>query len=179
VCQGCKKTGNEKPRGKKDDLCCDCYDIFNAGVVSTKESNQGYTSIFVHINAKYHRKTIDWVYKVLTFLHTPEGNITVSSPYLYDKLGYIGSNGENFVVRYDVLREILPLIDEVEEFFRDKDVAIKTTIKTLNESLLAAKNDIYNQGVERGKNLLLGLEAGTISMEDFANNCFSYPLTPR
>lgn len=167
-CVGCGTPGNTRSRSTKAGLCEVCMTDLKHGR-STRTSLLGYCSFRQHYHAYRNDKTNRLVHAVLAALHNPD--IPGSHLERVDPLH--STFGDNCVWYVIPMAAYVPL----KEFFRaldDELTEIKKTKERMPEeakAIVQAEYDIvYNAGVKAGQNLLFQLEAGTITMEQFAEN---------
>lgn len=177
-CQGCGKTGREVSRYSKNQLCPPCMDSLKLGRVREYEEKFQYVSLNQHYFAFHTPKTEinlnTTVHKFLKSLDTGER----MGKYVEDIKYSWGSNREAFSIPKPLYEPLKQFFNEMEAYLReyaDKVEAESSKFYYDRKKILQEERDkIYNEGVEMGRNLLMQLESGGLSMEDFAKN-LSYP----
>lgn len=176
-CAGCGRTGEEKPRYSKDSLCMDCQQALEIGRAIAKDRNRGrgFYSLdgFVATQMTWytiHTSEIDTAMRELL-----RGFSSLDSKYAgYGHsnnpiLGEIGAvcGHDTFVLPtevYDAAKRLCEVINKVSTDIEREKSNYK---ELLNKQLLDEKNQIYNEGVEHGRNLLMQLNSGEIGSDDF------------
>jgi hypothetical protein len=60
--------------------------------------------------------------------------------------------------------------EEIDQKARQIDKELKALPDIVKQAVAAERTEIFNQGIEKGRNLLMQLESGGITMEDFYKN---------
>jgi hypothetical protein len=168
VCQSCKKSGQQIKRSTKDDLCDDCKDLIKIAKCVDFEKSIKYVTVIDWINGF---NTIDYSDKILDSL---ANNLLESLHNKFSKtdeeirFGRAQYHGQT---RYNIPKNVaIPLKD----FFlalNDKIKEIRSIKENLEKDAINAvsieKNKIYNEGICKGKELLIQLNNGGILLSDF------------
>lgn len=170
-CAGCNRTGFEKPRPNPDKLCNDCQSIFDFGSSIYKEQKDEY----VRVNAQWYKlefwngdnggkdldKSLRELCKALDtkglfgfgFLDLTEGSATTAS--------------SHWVIRKLYAEKIKGIVDALTV----QQAIYRTGLQKLEEDRINVvkneRNKIFQQGVDQGKSLLIALNKGEISLNDF------------
>lgn len=174
-CPGCGCSGSEKPRSKKEGLCYDCSKALEIGKSIVKERN---------LERNYYRLD-DLVVGELTWYEIPTREVEMSLRRLlsafsqFDKKNACGRSGligpgeaitarEGYVMPKVVFESAKELCLSLYNACRQLEKERRSYEEELEAKLAEQKNDIYNDGVERGRNLLFQLNNGEISLDDFS-----------
>jgi len=168
-CQGCKTPGTDKSRHSKNDLCDDCNRAFELGASKDFEKTQEYTGVSAWPNCS----SLDWDDRSLsTFLFS---FLEIMHNEAVETMGreYHPFNGDNHLGAKH-FKIPTKLIEPLKEFFKTVDDFVCKS-KEEREAIpeLAAKevkkekDRIYNEGIEKGRNLLFQLNEGSVTQEDF------------
>jgi hypothetical protein len=173
-CPACGVTGKEKPRwGGPKSICGDCKKLLELGKAVKEQGGEGF-SVFT-LNP-YGIKALS--------LRTGGGEThkTEFPPYVgYDVDDEHKKNGSN----RHVLKALEKLLSNLEEaikagfeqsvymedahndrtFYLEKDVA--TSVYELLAAFYQWGNRLKRENFQRGKNLLMGLQSGDITLKDF------------
>ncbi|MBP5457681.1 MAG: hypothetical protein J6Y37_14410 [Paludibacteraceae bacterium] len=177
-CPGCGRAGAEVPRLSKDGLCMECTEHLNIGRMFCKERNlerghfllddltTGYVTWY-----QIRNKEIDGCLRELlrTFSQFDSryaGGYCRQESMLAGHAGS-GTSCDVFVlpkVTFEAARELCHAIGKaVDDINMERD----SYRKELDAQLAEEKNEIYNEGVEHGRNLLFQLNAGEVTVDDF------------
>ncbi len=173
VCQGCKVSGVEQFRWSKDSLCPTCDKIFKIGQCKDRHNSieESFNRIFLHHHAYSNNEVSDFVHNILSILenkyHTKHGESNIHS--IKDKWG---GNG-----KYYKIPEVL--LEPFTEFFNKLDACMSESNDSavdekVRKMLADVKNEYFNEGVEKGKNLLFQLNSGEITMDKFNDKVKKY-----
>jgi hypothetical protein len=168
ICQGCKKTGQEERRFYKNDLCEPCKNVLRKGNSIEFENNIEYIQVKDWYNGfnsiEFRDKSLDTLAnrffeslnnryaKTLGFENTKR-----SQPH-----GYVFYNIPKDIFEHlnNFLNELNINISEIKKMKEDSEEYARNAVRE-------EKNKIYNEGVEKGRELLFSLNNGSITMEDF------------
>ena len=167
ICQGCKISGALKPRPIKDDLCRSCKLILNKGKTKHEEEDTEYTFTFLHSNAQFHKNALDFGHKILGILHKENAEFRYRDR-IHDQ--YVGNYGIEYKIPKKSFEPVKSLIIELSKSYKDIENENKNLEVQAKEVVQKLKDEIFNEGIKRGKNLLLMLECGELTMHDFAKN---------
>jgi len=175
-CLGCGRTGEERHRGMKDQLCWDCQEAIKAGydVIKNKKRNEEeFASVTI---ANYSFRFLQ------TELPGPARKMPDKMPYVADGFeqdkkkdkDYPGSSRELLDAFANILQELnhgeRPVKKRywMEESWHENTYYIKKGIaKQIYDFVLCLSrycNRIKREEFERGKNLLISLNSGEITL---------------
>ena len=184
-CPGCGRTGADNPRMSKDGLCLDCTEHLDIGRQLCKERGlergrfnldeltTGFMTWY-----QIHNKEIDGCLRDLLRTFSQFDKKYAGEYCRQDTMlaGYAGcgTSHDDFVipkVTFEAAKKLCHAIeDAVGELNRERE-AYK---KRLDAELAEQKNDIYNEGVAHGRNLLFQLNNGEITPDDFTKRIKKY-----
>ena len=177
-CPGCGRPGTVVPRLSKDGLCYDCTEHLNIGRQLCEERNMergrfhldeltnGYMTWYQIRNTKIDGCLRDLLRTFSQFDSKYAGEYCRQDTML---AGYAscGTSHDDFVlpkVTFEAAKKLCHAIeDAVGELNRERE----SYQKKLDKQLAEQKNDIYNEGVEHGRNLLMQLNNNEITPDDF------------
>ncbi len=184
-CPGCGRTGKEEPRMRKDGLCRDCQESLRIGKAIVKE----------HELDRKHYLMDDLMKGQLTWYHIPikevdralrnllgqfsqfdkknVGGTANLKTWLYGVPGS-GTAYDSFVlptVVFEAAKELCESLYNACWQLREDRENYK---KELEAKLAEEKNDIFNEGVKYGRNLLFQLNNGGITLDDFSKRIKRY-----
>lgn len=163
-CAGCNRPATERPRQNKKVLCPDCANALAAGLAYAAQI-EPHTEFFQHYHA-YSRNVSLLVHTLLAALHNPTAPHNRCAPMKYT----FGSNGARYIIPTRCIEPLRIAFEAIDQ----KVIQIEKELKALPDIVKAAVADertrIFNEGTEKGKNLLMQLESGGITMEDFYKN---------
>lgn len=177
-CPGCGKKGSDKPRKSKDGLCPDCVDALKLGYSVMDRLNIKINHYLVPDHSKvrltWYTIRIKAIENTLVYL------LRTFSEYHTDFISY-WQNGKGGHLLNDYCAvtashtidlpdptinaaiEFCKVVKQVSEDLEEKERNYKEELeKQLNEE----RNDIYNQGVQHGRNLLAQLNNNEITPEE-------------
>lgn len=184
-CPGCGRSGTEVPRLSKDGLCLECTEHLNIGKQFCKERDlerghfllddltTGYMTWY-----QIRNKEIDGCLRELlrTFSQFDSryaGGYCRQESMLAGCAG-CGTSHDGFVlpkVTFEAAKKLCHAIeDAVGELNRERD----NYQKKIDKQLAEQKNDIFNDGVAYGRNLLFQLNRGEITGEDINKRIEKY-----
>lgn len=178
-CAGCSIPGTEVPRTGKDNLCQKCKELLILGRELQKDFKE----------KDYMMACVTW-YK-LEFYNSKHGGSDIDSAFhkifrLLHRRGLDYHNSinltkieatthhENYVMRTEYANAFKELIDALatqQNMLRDE---FKEVEKLKEQVVKKERNKIYNQGLKDGRNLLLQLNKGQITLEDFEKDIIKY-----
>jgi len=172
VCQGCGKPGTEVSRYSKDELCKSCKDIIKLGLAKDIELKEEYTSVSSWPSAlpslDFGDHTLsDLLRGLLDGLHNPSAEPTEHLHHPFNPLNIHGSNHHTIPTR--VVEPMKEFFSEIQKVVREIKQEKEGLPKMAKEAVQDEKDRIYNEGVERGRDLLFQLNQGSITQDDFAN----------
>lgn len=184
-CPGCGRSGTEVPRLSKDGLCSECTEYLNIGRQFCKERDlerrlflldeltTGYVTWY-----QIRNKEIDGCLRELLrtfsqFDRRYAGGYCRQETMLAGDAG-CGTSSDEFVlpkVTFEAAKKLCHAVeDAVGELNRERE-AYK---KRLDAELAEQKNDIYNEGVQYGRNLLFQLNRGEITVDELNKRIKKY-----
>ena len=184
-CPGCGRTGAEHPRMSKDALCYDCTEHLNIGRQLCEERNMergrfhldeltnGFMTWYQIRNTKIDGYLRDLLRTFSQFDSKYAGEYCRQDTML---AGYAscGTSHDDFVlpkVTFEAAKKLCHAVeDAVGELNRERE-AYK---KRLDAELAEQKNDIYNEGVQYGRNLLFQLNRGEITADELNKRIKKY-----
>ena len=182
-CQGCGRSGEEVPRLNKNCLCSECAEALNLGkaLVKDRDLKRNYYKIDDIANAHMEWyiipiSNIDRALRDLlkTFSQFDTRNASYKgnpqSRFLAGRADS-GTSADNFVlpdVTFDAAKRLTELLkDACWKLKEERENYEQRIEKQCREELRQEKNRIFNDGVNHGRNLLMQLNSGEISVNDF------------
>lgn len=163
-CVGCNRPATEQPRPEKKSLCPDCANALAAGLAYARQI-EPHVRFFQHYHA-YSREVSKLVHTILGALHNPTAPYKMTEPLKWS----LGDNGARYIIPARCLEPLRIFFEQIDQ----KAIQIEEELKRLPETVKRAvdheRTEIFNQGIEKGRNLLMQLESGGITMEDFYKN---------
>ena len=177
-CPGCGRTGEQVARKAKDALCHDCQEQLRIGRAIAQERQ---------LERNYY-KMEDLIVAELTWYTIPVAEIDKKLRNLLRTFSVFDSRNANsacgnemclagrleattardaFVlprVTFDAAKELSGALKDVCWDLKEQRENYR---KELDAQLADQKNEIFNQGVARGRNLLLQLNSGEITLQEF------------
>jgi hypothetical protein len=178
TCAGCHVSGEEKPRDSKEKLCNDCEkQLFTGRSFEAIEERKNYT----HMAVRWYS---------LEFFNGDNGGKLLESSFLelfktldvknfaygYKDLtqGSATTASNRFSIRTDVYEKLLKVVEALEIQQSDFKEKVNTYKSKIDQEFRDNKNEIYNQGIEKGRELLFALNAGEVTMDDFNKKIVKY-----
>jgi len=168
-CQGCNVSGIEKSRIEKNKLCDDCRNELQHGRIKKSEENFKYSLVFQH----YYAYRWEWLntlcQEILKSVHNPNANaggVNYISP-------STGSNGNWYKIPEYLLKPIENVFKALEAKATELENGLSDLPKTVRLATEDKKNEIYNEGIQYGRNLLIQLNAGEITLSQL-DKTFNY-----
>jgi hypothetical protein len=169
ICQGCGKTGDEINRRSKNELCPNCKKTYDLGKKIDFIETQKYVYVFQHYSAFHPYWLNDHVHSFLNALDNPTANASgderIKSTF--------GSNGKTYKINSKLIDPIKHLFIDFEAKAKELEDEKKQMPELINKQMNIERDRIYNEGIKKGRNLLLQLNAGDITTSDLENN-YSY-----
>jgi hypothetical protein len=163
-CAGCNRPATEQPRPEKKSLCPDCANSLAAGLAYASQI-EPHSEFFQHYNA-YSREVSRLLHTILSALHNPTAPHKRVEPLKYAW----GSNGARYIIPTRCFEPLRIAFEEIDQKARQIDKELKALPDIVKQAVAAERTEIFNQGIEKGRNLLMQLESGGITMEDFYKN---------
>lgn len=176
-CAGCGRTGEEYPRYDKDGLCLECYEKLKLGrevseQLQRKRSDIRFDELSdVHMTwyevPFIHHKLVDFIRSVVSFStkfasvygKPPCGDFLLGTP-------GCGTSYDSFAVPTDSVKPLKELCKAIQ----DKMIEVRTKEDNMRRDLMKEldmeREEIYNEGVKRGRNLLAQLNSGEITVRE-------------
>lgn len=184
-CPGCGRSGAEVPRLSKDGLCLDCTKHLNIGRQFCKEKDlerqhyviddltTGYLTWYEIGNNEIDGCLRKLLKTFSQFDSRYAGGFCIQESML---AGYAGSGTahDDFVlpkITFEAAKKLCQAIkDAVNELNRERN----NYRKNIDKQLAEQKNNIFNDGVAHGRNLLFQLNRGEITAEDINKRIKKY-----
>jgi hypothetical protein len=168
VCQGCKKTGLEIRRWGKNELCENCKSILKLGKSKDYELKQEYVLVrdWHHGLKKvdFYDQTLDIA---MTKLFSALDNKSANIKETFDSLRSQHLGCQLYTIPKQTFEPIQNLFKKLNEIVLDLK-AEKENIPALVKNEINEESEVlFNSGVVRGKNLLIGLSSVDITLNDF------------
>ena len=165
-CQGCGKSGTESPRLEKDHLCHTCEDLLNLGKAKDVELTKEYKAVKQHLHA-YTAELNPIVHEILDALNNPTAK-RISFP---EDLYYSsGDNCRYYKIETKLFEPLRKLFGDLEKLYRNIKVQREQIPIDARLEVDLYKHEIYNQGVAHGRNLLIQLNNGEITADQFTKD---------
>lgn len=184
-CPGCGRTGAEHPRLTKDGLCHECQELLYIGRTIDNERNLernfylmdeltcGYVTWYQIRNREIDRCLRNLLKTFSQFDRIHAGGYCRQETMLAGTAG-CGTSADEFVlpkITFDAAKELCQTIESaVGELNRERE----DYKKRVDAELAEQKNDIYNDGVQHGRNLLFQLNNGEITAEELNKRIKKY-----
>ena len=177
-CAGCGRTGEEHPRYDKDGLCLECYEKLKLGREVSEQLQRKCSDIKfdelsnVHMTwyevPFIHHKLVDFIRSVVSFStkfasvygKPPCGDFLLGTP-------GCGTSYDSFAVPTDSVEPLKELCKTIQDKMLEVRAKEDNMRAELEKELDAERDRIYNEGVERGRDLLRQLNEGEIGVNDF------------
>lgn len=177
-CPGCGRSGAEVARSKKQELCYDCQQKLRLGDSLAKERglerNYYRMDELTTANMTWYVVSIKEIDQPLRKLFKTLSQFNINQVCAnYSSSSFLGGDGssvtahDTFVlpkITVEAAKELCEAIKEVSWKLRREEREYK---ERLDKELAEQKNEIYNEGVEYGRNLLFQLNNGEICIGDF------------
>lgn len=171
VCQGCSKPGTEAQRYSKDELCKDCKESIKLGRTKEVELSEEYTDVTSWSTSlpslDFNDNTLSRLLSgLLNGLHNPYANATSNLSHPFNPINIHGSNRHTIPTR--VVEPMTEFFDKIKTVIKEIREEKENLPKMAREAVQEEKDRIYNEGIEKGRNLLFQLNQGEITETDFA-----------
>ena len=185
-CPGCGRTGEEVPRKSKDSLCYDCAMALSIGRAIVKERNldrNHYNMDDLRIGQMtWNTIPIRSVESALddllrTFSQFDQNRVSMKGGFSESRLAGRAdavTAHDSFVlpdITFDAAKKLCGALKDVCWELEDARNNYK---KELDEQLRQQKNDIFNEGVAYGRNLLFQLNNGEITADEINKRINKY-----
>jgi hypothetical protein len=172
-CQGCGMPGSQVQRYDKNSLCLHCESARKRGLSRDQEDKLTYKSLVIHVHAWRDNEIGDKIVAMLRQMHNEHAECH-GSDHVFDGTGYQGSN----VWRFSVDARIVPAVREILKIVNTRWYEMKKETEDLPKQAADLANQertkIFNEGVQHGKQLLVQLNSGHLSLSDFEKDIKSY-----
>jgi hypothetical protein len=163
-CQGCGKTGLEQHRSIRTKLCPSCAEILKRGKQVNVETERKYVRFFQHFYG-FKNETVRQLSYDLLDAYNNQFAVLINQK---ECLKYsMGSNGQSYTIPaslYDSIKNILNNLENTLDDIKNREQRVK---ELAIQAIADEKNEIFNEGVEMGRNLLMQLNAGSITIDQF------------
>ncbi len=173
-CPGCGRTGRQVARISKDDLCDDCKTALKIGktIIKERELQRDLYRI-----PELKRAQISWyavpikeiefsLKKLLESFSRFDSRFASYNTEFFGRPEY-SCGQHNFVLPTVTYESAKELTENIIRFCNQLNEEKRTYKKELDEQLAEQKNEIFNAGVAKGRNLLLQLNRGEVTLEEF------------
>lgn len=171
ICQGCKKSGEQVPRYTKNELCVPCQSTLEAGKAINFENTTEYTQVRDWVNGFY---SIDFQDRSLDTLANALFKSLNNEYAKFSNRVETQRSQHQGAVFYNIPTNVVaPLTDFLKAMhFKLKDIReIKEKAEEQARNAVSVERDrIYNAGIAAGKNLLIQLNAGEITLGELDKN---------
>lgn len=180
-CPGCGRTGEQQPRKSKDGLCYDCEKQLGIGRALAKERalERNFYKIdelrVAHLTW-YSVRTPELDRALRELLKTFSQFDTQFASVETREHGHLSTRSDavtafdNIVLPRVTFEAARAFVLTVMQLSADLEKEKDNYRKELQAELAQQKNDIYNEGVRRGRDLLFQLNSGEITPADFTKN---------
>lgn len=185
-CPGCGRTGKEVPRYGKDSLCYDCSMTLSIGRAIVKERNLDRNHYFMDDlrigQLKWYTISIRSVESALddllrTFSQFDQNRVSmkgsISECQLAGRIDACTAH-ESFVLPDITFNAAKKLCEVLMDVCYELNKAHDNYQKELDDQLRQQKNDIFNDGVAHGRNLLFQLNNGEITADEINKRINKY-----
>lgn len=185
-CPGCGRTGEEVPRKSKDSLCYDCAMALSIGRAIVKERNLDRNfykmddlrigqMTWYTIPIRSVERALDEL--LMTFSQFDQNRASIKGGFSESQLAGRAdavTAHENFVLPDITFNAAKKLCESLKDTCRELNSARDKYKKELDEQLRQQKNDIFNEGVAYGRNLLFQLNNGEITADEINKRINKY-----
>lgn len=171
VCQGCSKPGAEAPRWSKDELCQSCKESIKLGRAKEVEMKEEYTEVTSWStnlpSIDFNDRTLsDLLRGLLVGLHNPYAKPTDNLHHPFNPHNVHGS--QKHIIPTRVVESMKEFFEKIQTVIKDIRQEKEGLPRMAREAVQDEKDRIYNEGIEKGRNLLFQLNQGAITEADFA-----------
>jgi hypothetical protein len=186
VCQGCGKPGSEQWRHEKNDLCGSCRENLNYGIEKKKDDDP---TVYKTVDAKWYKLRFyndgdvgrgleDAFVSLLKSIDRP----TMKSTGWVELFSHDAANGggasHHFKIteqQADSIKAVCCILTKQQDDYlkKMKDIE-KEREAALSKVVRDERNRIFNEGIEKGRDLLFQMNEGQITMEDFNSKINRY-----
>ena len=164
-CPGCGASAQERPRWKKHSVCQRCAELLKIGAAKDKELSMEYIGIFQHYHNFRTKFVNNLVHDICRVMNNPTAKTVATNlgGWVPRKGPTFGNNGQMYKIPVQIFEGLAKYWIELDE----KCLEIERIPETAAAAAEEARTEIFNEGVRRGRNMLIQLVEGGLSMEDF------------
>lgn len=179
-CAGCGRTGEEVPRGKKDGLCRECAEAVKLGrmIIQERDLKRTYYRLdeFMDTHMTWYTIPVPEIDRAVRNLLKQfsqfDTNHACGKHEKAKDYDFICGRSDAITARdtfvlpvavYEAAKELCTIVLEAADKLDEEK---RNYRKELDAELAAQKNEIYNEGVAHGRNLLNQLNSGEITAKD-------------
>lgn len=170
VCQGCSKSGEESRRDSKNSLCNLCKKVLALGRTAAKEDALEYSRIVDWFNGYPHLErgefSLDALANNLFKILNNDNAIVTQGDVRTPRAQPHGSTF--YKLPTDLAPALLTFFSHLSEDIKSIKLIKEEAEREARRAVSVEKNRIFNEGVEKGRELLFSLNNGSITMEDFS-----------
>lgn len=185
VCPGCGVSGTDKPRFDKDHLCHDCAEALSIGRAVIKDNCREDITFpifenLVDVKIQWYHFGIKEVDELLRKFMSSITSLPIKyTSYLDPQQSmiagtYSGTASDDFVIPRETLEIARELCKKLSETCNKLEYEKKHYKEELQKELSVQKDEIFNDGVKYGRNLLFQLNKGEITLDDFNKDIKKY-----
>lgn len=168
ICQGCGKSGLNKPRKNKNSLCENCSQLLRISLENQHEDAVDYISVrdWIHGFSSYDfkDKSLDTLAnEIFAILHNDNADAIQHCQTIRSQAH--GSVYYNIPI--SIKDPLLTFFDNLANRIRDVRRYIEESEEIAHKAVQKERDKIYNEGLEKGKKLLLQLNSGNLTMAEF------------
>jgi len=172
-CPGCKKPGNENSRDSKNSLCWSCDKIYKLGQAKDKELSEEYVRVTSWPNnmASFNfddRSLGNFLGRFLKIMDNPNAKYEETIRQPFHKHNIHGSRSH--IIPKKLVEPLTEFFEEMNKFVYDLKEESENIPKKAREAVQEEKDRIYNEGIDKGRDLLMQLNGGDITQKDFEDN---------
>jgi hypothetical protein len=168
TCQGCRKSGIEKPRWDKDRLCEECNDLLKLGQARDFDNKIEYVGVSDWHNGYRNIGDISldkFANAILDALNNPTAKEVERID--FPRAQYSGQTFHK--IPKNTAEPLKQFFLDLNEFAKQVSDAKERALSSANSHIFNEKQRIFNEGVDAGKNLLFQLNNGDITISEFGN----------
>ena len=178
TCPGCNISGAQKPRQSKTSNCRDCDNAIKIGtsILALQEKEK-----YINMNVRWYSLRFfndgnggELLEKSFSDLFRTLSVDNMGEAYLDLTKGSATTASAKYSIRKDIYEKLLEVVGSLEKQQSDFKIEVNTYRKAIDDEFKEKKNDIYNDGLEKGRELLFSLNNGSITMDDFSKKITKY-----
>lgn len=170
VCQGCGKPGTDVPRFDINSLCDNCSPIFDKGRRIDFLEREEFVRIYQHVNAFKNRALNVFAHDLLSGLHNPyvTGRLEYAERITGRKadLVFLGSS-KHYTIPKRCVEPLSNFLMTLDEKYTSLEKSLKDIPRLAKEEIALHRREIFDAGVEEGRNLLLSLTRKDLDVANF------------